>query len=73
MIRDYKLQANTSKITLNYWAWCLSLIDSNLNMHKFTFICANSVGKEFDTTFVGTSCILELRPSCTIMKNLNNI
>ena len=61
-IREEEIKPETRSETINYWAWRLDpIIKSQLG--KFHFLCANRVGKEKQTNFVGTSCVLELRPS----------
>lgn len=57
--------------TLNCWAWRLTpIIESQ--MPKFTFICSDRVGKEKETSFIGSSCFIQIQPKVDILGHLNH-
>ena len=54
--------------TINYWATRLGPIIEHLNARESegelgncVFACANRIGTENDTTFVGSSCVVSLK------------
>ncbi len=69
-IREEEIQKDTGKDTLNYWAWRLTPLIESKAVPQFTFLCANRVGKESGQNFIGTSCVLQLRPSCGLVATL---
>lgn len=55
--------------TLGYWAWRLGPICESA-LANFYFICSDRVGTEKETTFMGSSCFIQLRPTMRVMENL---
>ena len=57
--------------TINYWGSRLGpIIDDKTTKDHCYFICSNRVGVELEEQYMGSSCILILRPSIGIISNL---
>lgn len=59
--------AGVIKGMINYWIYRLYLLmqdksDPTRYQRKWAFFCANRIGKEGDTTFLGCSCALKCNP-----------
>jgi hypothetical protein len=58
--------------TLNYWAnRLLPIIEDKQDIKPVYFICSNRVGFEEGTGYMGSSCILKLKPDVKLLMNLN--
>lgn len=58
---------------MNYWLWRLyPLVNRKENpvTRKFVFLCADKVGKDDKTTYVGTTCAIKVNP-VQLVKNLD--
>jgi hypothetical protein len=48
---EVKTEKDSVNDTLEYWVWRLDKIIKEPSVQKFTFICADRVGKEKETKF----------------------
>ena len=69
---SYPSDHKATSETINYWANRLLPIISNKDGRKpCYFLCANRVGNELGENYMGSSCILKLKPDVGIIKNLS--
>jgi predicted amidohydrolase len=58
--------------TINYWAnRLIPIIKDTKSKEPCYFVCSNRVGTELGETYMGSSCIMKLRPQVELVANLS--
>lgn len=58
--------------TLNYWAnRLIPIIKDKKDIKPCYFVCSNRVGTELGENYMGSSCIMKLKPEVGVIKNLS--
>ena len=68
----YKNDKEATMETINYWAnRLIPLVKDTVDQKPCYFVCSNRVGSEAGDNYMGSSCILKLKPGVELVANLS--